>query len=143
LARRQNVAIGLAYLDSDQVRVVNAGAVAPFIRRGAETRMLDVGGVPLGSPLSGLTPYQEQTIDLRHGDLLVLITDGVVEATNAAGQLFGFERLTATIAAGPTESAAAMLGYLLNAVAAFVGQAEMHDDVTLVVVRRQMNDAIG
>ena len=91
--------------------------------------------MPLGTPLTGLLPYQEQVVQLQAGDLLVLMTDGVVEATNAQGELFGFERCAAAIAEGPAASASAMLAHLLDAVATFVDQAEMQDDVTAVVVR--------
>jgi predicted ATPase/serine/threonine protein kinase/serine phosphatase RsbU (regulator of sigma subunit) len=134
MARQQNVAICLVYLDDTQARFVNAGAVAPLVRSGPSTRTLDLGGVPLGTPLTELLPYQEQVVQLQAGDLLVLMTDGVVEATNVQGELFGFERCAAAIAAGPATSARAMLNHLLDAVATFADQAEMQDDVTAVVV---------
>jgi len=68
--------------------------------------------------------------------MLVLTTDGVVEATNGAGEMYGFDRFEAIVAAGPSMSAEAMLAYILGAVTAFVGGAEIRDDVTAVVVRR-------
>ncbi len=64
-----------------------------------------------------------------------MTSDGVVEAINAANELFGFERLQAAIATGPTISARAMLDHLKSAVAAFVGETEPHDDLTIVVAQ--------
>jgi sigma-B regulation protein RsbU (phosphoserine phosphatase) len=67
--------------------------------------------------------------------LVILTSDGVVEATNGAGELFGFERLEQAVAAGPTTSAEAMLTHLQAEVATFVGDTEPYDDLTIVVVQ--------
>ena len=72
---------------------------------------------------------------LSPGDLVVLTSDGVAEATNMFGELLGFERLSQAIATGPTNSAAAMLSHLKAEVAEFTGKAEPRDDMTIIVVR--------
>jgi serine phosphatase RsbU (regulator of sigma subunit) len=80
--------------------------------------------------LSGEVAYVEAEVVLSPGDLIILTSDGVVEATNARDELFGFDRLEQAVAAGPTTSAEAMLKHLKAEVAAFVGQTEplMTDD---------------
>lgn len=133
---RQNVAVCLAYLEKNQVCLANAGVISPVLRTPSRTEMLlDVGGLPLGTHLSDELPYEETMIALSPGDLLVITSDGVVEATNARDEMYGFERFEAAIAAGPTNSAQAMLDYLLADLRAFVGKAEQHDDITVVIIR--------
>ncbi|HMO56601.1 MAG TPA: SpoIIE family protein phosphatase [Roseiflexaceae bacterium] len=136
VGRGQNAAIGLVYLDGSIACVANAGAIAPILRNTAGVELLDIGGLPLGTPLSAQLPYREQMIELAAGDMLILSSDGIVEAMNPRGELFGFDRLLAAVADGPTSTAAAMIAHLYAAVDAFVGDAEIHDDMALVVVRR-------
>jgi LacI family transcriptional regulator len=131
----QTAGVCLAYLDRAQVTLANAGAIAPLLRDSAGTRMLDLGGLPLGTPLSGHAPYVELTLQLAPGDLLILSTDGIVEAAGAHGELYGFERFRSAIAAGPAGSADQLLAHLFADVTAFVGEAETRDDMTIVVVR--------
>lgn len=73
-----------------QVRIANAGHMPPYLN-GEELDM--EGSLPLG--IKNETEYRTQTITLRHGDRLMFMTDGVVEATNRAKELFGFERTRA------------------------------------------------
>ena len=95
----------------------------------------EVGGMPLGIGLGAQFGYQEITLTLSSGDLIILTSDGVVEANNAAREMFGFERLEQAVAVGPSTSAAAMLTHLQAEVAAFVGDKEPHDDLTIVVMQ--------
>jgi PAS domain S-box-containing protein len=118
------------------MRVANAGCVMPLIRRtDGSVSWIDVFGTPLGMQLSTEFAYQEAEVPLTPGDLIILTSDGVVEANNAAGDLFGFDRLEQAVATGPTTGAEAMLEHLKAAVAAFVGNTEPHDDLTIVIVR--------
>jgi sigma-B regulation protein RsbU (phosphoserine phosphatase) len=103
------------------------------VRGALGVRAVEIGGVPLGTPLSELSPYREVEERLEPGDMLILSSDGIVEAMNTAGELYGFERFAQAIAAGPTDSAQLMLAHLFTDVAAFVGEAEMHDDMAIVV----------
>jgi PAS domain S-box-containing protein len=118
------------------LRVANAGCVTPLIRRaGGTVEWVDVGGLPLGVGLGSRSGYAEATFSLNPGDLIIFTSDGVIEATNAAHQLFSFERLEQAVAAGPKTSAAAMLAHLRAEVTAFAGETEPHDDLTIVVVQ--------
>jgi len=80
--------------------LANAGHLAPY--RNGEEIPLD-SGLPLG--VAAETGYSETTLTLAPGDFLTFLSDGVVEARNATGELFGFER-TAGIAAQSAESIA-------------------------------------
>lgn len=135
VGRGQNAAVCLVYLEGPLARIANAGAVAPLLRSRQEVRMLDIGGLPLGTPLTASRPYEELEVRLEPGDMIVLSSDGIVEAMNERGELYGFERFVSAVASGPDDSAQAMLAHILADVAAFAGEAEMHDDMALVVAR--------
>jgi serine phosphatase RsbU (regulator of sigma subunit) len=79
--------------------------------------------------------YQAARISLKEGDILVFYTDGIVEAMNANGELYGFERLMASIDDGRALGADALLEKLTADLSRFVGGVEQHDDLTLVVAR--------
>jgi sigma-B regulation protein RsbU (phosphoserine phosphatase) len=78
--------------------------------------------------------FEEGTVDVRPGDLLVVFTDGVTEALNAAGEDFGEERLKdvlRTAAGAPADEVSTRLADMM---AEWIGRAEQHDDLTFVVV---------
>ncbi len=70
------------------VRIANAGHLSPY-HNGAEVALMN--GLPLG--ISAQAEYQETKVHLEPGDTLMMLSDGVVEARNADGELFGFERM--------------------------------------------------
>jgi PAS domain S-box-containing protein len=118
------------------LRTANAGCVTPLLKRvDGTTEWIEVGGMPLGVGLGAQTGYKEITLTLDPGDMIILTSDGIVEANNEAGKMLGFERLEAAVQAGPQSSAEDMLEYLIEAMAEFVGETEPHDDITIVVVR--------
>ncbi len=114
----------------------NAGCVAPLIRRadGALT-WVDIGGMPLGIGLGMQDGYNETALNLSPGDVIILTSDGVVEAKNETGEMYGFDRLEKLITNGPTSEAQAMLDHIRLGVMGHVGNKELHDDVTIVVLR--------
>ncbi len=140
-ASRQNCALCYAEItlptanEAGILRVANAGCVMPIIRHangGAE--WADASGVPLGMELASEIGYAESTLPLQAGDLIILTSDGVIEATNQQNELFGFGRLEQAVIQGPPADATAMMAHLQAEVADFVGDTEPHDDLTIVVV---------
>lgn len=118
------------------MRLINAGGVYPLLKRNnGLVEWVEIRGVPLGVKLTPPRNNSEISLWFEKGDILILTSDGVIEAKNAAGELFGFERLEASVRHGPQESAEAMLNYLQAEIATFVGEPEPHDDMTIVVVR--------
>ena len=116
--------------------VANAGCMAPLVRRTDHSVLWsEAYGTPLGTRLSSEFGYQEFKLSLSPGDLVILTSDGVVEAINSRHEMFGFERLEQAVATGPTASAAAMLDHLRSQVDAFIDGAEPNDDLTIVVVQ--------
>jgi serine phosphatase RsbU (regulator of sigma subunit) len=140
-ANHMNAALLIAVFSADarSAQVANAGMVAPLLVPGAEHGerrpcFIEVGGLPLGTALAGL--YRDVMVPLGPGDTLLFLSDGIVEAHNSAGELFGFERLEGLVAGlPPAISVADLVQRILDAVLAFVGDAEQHDDITLIAVR--------
>ena len=135
-ANHMNAALLFAVIDPHNrtLRVANAGMIAPVLVTSKGSYFVDAHGLPLGS-FPGVT-YQDVSITLNPGDSLLLLSDGVVEAHNAKGELFGFERLEATVdEAEPAGDVRALVELVLDRVQAFAGQTEQHDDITMVAVR--------
>jgi len=89
-------------------------------------------------PIVGILPdaqFSNTVITLEEGDILTLFTDGVTEQENESGDEFSMERLQEIILGNETESAAALVARIAEAVAAFAGTKAQMDDLTLVVVK--------
>lgn len=114
---------------------VNGGHEPPFLisSNGNQRQLVTTG------PAVGFFPNMHFEIRETHiapGDTLVAFTDGVTEAQNLEGELFGDERLC-PILMQPVSTAAELLDHILAGVQAYTGGAEPSDDITLLAVRRQ------
>jgi sigma-B regulation protein RsbU (phosphoserine phosphatase) len=96
---------------------------------------VDAIGMPLGVGWGISNGYQEVTVTLNAGDMLILTSDGFVEAKNPDDELFGFERFEEAVISGPCSSAADMLAHLQSCITTFMEQAELHDDLSIVIVK--------
>jgi serine phosphatase RsbU (regulator of sigma subunit) len=81
------------------------------------------------------TLLEEQTRRLMPGDLIVLYTDGITEAMNIDGDMFGDAELGRILGSGSRHDAAAIRERVVREVNTFVGGAEPHDDMTMVVIK--------
>jgi sigma-B regulation protein RsbU (phosphoserine phosphatase) len=116
---------------------VNAGGIPPLLRRAdGRAEWLEVSGLPLGIPDTGDVIRAPRREEIRPGDVLVLSSDGVVEAMNARREVFGFDRFERAVAeTHPEGGAAGVREEILAAMRAFGAGIPPHDDVTLVVIR--------
>jgi len=113
---------------------VSAGHNAPILRRASgQIERLEAGGLPLGIARGARHNYGNTT--LSSGDLLVIFTDGVVEAHNGSGEEYGEPRLLQLLSSPPASSAGDDLRRLMASVDTFVGTARQHDDITCLVLR--------
>ncbi|MGO9274134.1 MAG: PP2C family protein-serine/threonine phosphatase [Terriglobia bacterium] len=121
-------------LDTRALTYVSAGHNPPVLRRASGgVDRLEAGGLPLG--IRANASYESGGSVLKPGDLLVIFTDGVVEAENSAGDEYGEDRMMGLLAgAVPGESAAATLNRLMTSVDTFVGATRQHDDITCLVL---------
>jgi phosphoserine phosphatase RsbU/P len=94
---------------------------------------LEIGGTVVG--LLETFPYQQGSVGLLEGDLLIAYTDGISEAMNPADEEWGEGRLMEAIKSSASLSAEEILQHIFAAADAFVAGAKQHDDMTLVVLR--------
>jgi len=126
----------IAEFDSNTrvLNYTNAGHNQPILKRATgEIERLSRGGVPLG--ILAEAAYEAGSLVLQPGDWLVIFTDGLVEAENAAREEYGEPRLLEMLNANRTSSPNDLLRQLMADLDAFVGTAPQHDDVTCVVVK--------
>lgn len=133
------VALLYAVLDPKEktLTLSNAGQVQPvlFSAEKSKAEYIDTEGdrFPLG--IVKKCHYQATRIAVNKGDILVFYTDGIVEAVNDKGELYGFERFLASIEEGRDLGADQLLEKLIKDVMQYVGKVEQHDDLTAVVVK--------
>jgi serine phosphatase RsbU (regulator of sigma subunit)/predicted ester cyclase len=119
--------------NSGTLRYANAGHDPPHVRRSDDnTEELRARGMPLGL-MPGME-YEEEVASLREGESVLFYSDGLVEAHDPEGQMFGFPRLRALVAKHGEERS---LGeYLLEELYSFVGEGwKQEDDITLLTLR--------
>jgi sigma-B regulation protein RsbU (phosphoserine phosphatase) len=114
--------------------MANAGHNYPVLLNG-RVHEVELSGLPLGVDCD--SDYDEASATIRPGDTVVLYTDGVVEATNAKGEMFGYERLEQLLLTSEGFKPRALVSSLLHVLRAWSdgGQA---DDITMVIVRRRL-----
>lgn len=123
-----------------RVDFVNAGH-APPVRISPDGRVeAIVGEIDIAVAVSP-AEFTSQSIELAPGDMLLLYTDGVTEAFNAAGEQFGEERLLSSLSAIDTSGSRQVAQGLLSAVKTFENGVSQSDDITLLVLQRTATTA--
>ena len=133
----------IAVLDvpTGEVTLASAGHCPP-IHLSNQSQFIDLTGYPLGIPalVRPQTPYRVEHLTLAPGDRLILYSDGVVEAQNAKRNFFDDDRFIrclerASIDQTPTD----LIADLVANVKAFIGNARRTDDITLVILQRDLS----
>ncbi|MGA8940576.1 MAG: PP2C family protein-serine/threonine phosphatase, partial [Acidobacteriaceae bacterium] len=119
------------------LRYVNAGHCPPFLLTHSNgqlvTTRLDHGG-----PVLGLLPtatYEATTLQISPGDLLVMYSDGLVEANNATGEEFGDDRVATFLQAHANETPTYLRDHLLQTLTTFSPPSDAQDDLTFAILR--------
>jgi sigma-B regulation protein RsbU (phosphoserine phosphatase) len=119
------------------IGMCSAGQTQPILLSAetGEAELIDTEGdaFPLG--IIDDADYQETQLQLDSGDLLIFYTDGVVEAMNKKEKMYGFERFIEVIKKNRGLDADKFLEKLIEDINSFVGKAEQHDDLTIVVIK--------
>ncbi len=129
--------------DSNQtLQIANAGSVQPLFvsmstprarRTSVDVNTIQAEGFPLG--LFPDVEYEEFTLSTRPGDLIVFFSDGIADAVNAAGEMFGTERLAKVLKSMRVPTAASTVQTIVDSVSRFQSGTEHFDDETVVVLR--------
>jgi phosphoserine phosphatase RsbU/P len=120
---------------SGHLTIGNGGIPRPVLARNGEVKEICIDGTPLG--LFHDIIYNEHTVKMEAGDILILASDGILESMNKEGEEFGFERLAAVLKNFSAHGTSAEISAaILAATDAFSAKpSEPHDDRTLIVLR--------
>jgi sigma-B regulation protein RsbU (phosphoserine phosphatase) len=116
------------------IRMANAGHNYPVLING-QVREVELSGLPLGVDTE--SDYGETNATLHPGDTVLLYTDGVIEAENAAGEMFGYERLEQLLCANDGLKPRALVAALLHELRTWSNTGQS-DDITVVILRRRL-----
>ena len=113
--------------------VANSGAVQPVHCSGGQSVTLQAEGFPLG--LFPEVSYDEIKVTAQTGDVIVFVSDGILDAENEKDEMYGEERLAGMFRNHRSESALAIADAILEDVSRFQGAKDRFDDETIIVLR--------
>ena len=120
---------------SHSLTYTNAGHLPPILlRSGGNPELLEVTGTVVGA--FPWAQYEEKTVSLGRGDLLLAYTDGIVEPENVYGEAFGEERLTEILVKHAGDDSTELAARIMEAVVQWTGSTELQDDMTVLLARR-------
>ena len=131
----QFVSIIYAVWDDQQrsLTVSNSGLPRPICIRGGKPEVIEITGLPLG--LFDEAEYDELEFRMKAGDMFVFFSDGILDARNRKGELFGRGRLEKIVSESSGGSAASVVEAIFKAVAEHSAGVETFDDQTVVSIR--------
>lgn len=123
------------HIQTRMLTFVNAGHNPPFLlRQNGTMELLSEGGLVLGI-METMIPYEEKTVELQHGDIILMYTDGVTEALSPESQEFTEEQTEAALRKNTSASAQSIIETVLSDVQAHADIAPQSDDITMVVLK--------
>lgn len=132
--RYSTLLCGVINADRSRLTYVNAGHVQPLLlHRNGELDRLPGGGVPVG--MLAAWSYEQFSVALQPGDTLLVVSDGIVEACNSAGEFSEEEEVERVMLRHAGSELSRLPTMLCAAVDAFAAGAEQYDDMTVVAVR--------
>jgi sigma-B regulation protein RsbU (phosphoserine phosphatase) len=135
-------------LEARTLTCARAGHTPLIVVSGGRSEVIVPNGMVLGLRLPGAAErfemlLEEHTRPIQTGDVIVLYTDGITEAMDLDGELFGDATLASVLSTHQALDAAGIRERVLREVKAFVGDAEPHDDMTMVVLKIDDNRVGG
>jgi sigma-B regulation protein RsbU (phosphoserine phosphatase) len=126
--------LGIYDDDSGEFTYTNAGHLPPILVRNGRHEKLDINGMVVGA--FPFATYNESSVQLESGDLLVFYTDGITEPENEYGEMFGDERLISLVEKYSERDDQKLISLVLDSVRQWTGSPELFDDMTLLLARR-------
>jgi sigma-B regulation protein RsbU (phosphoserine phosphatase) len=129
------MSLNIALIKDNVITLSSAGMPPYFIYRAAtnSTEEIQISGVPLGSFKD--VHFDQATTDFNSGDILVIISDGLPEAPNLAGELFDYQKLQDLISTFGNKTAQQIIDQLMIEADAWLSGNHNPDDITLVVIK--------
>jgi len=115
------------------LQVANSGAVQPIFCRAGQSVTLRAEGFPLG--MFPNVTYEEFNMATQPGDAIVFVSDGILDAENEKGEMYGEERLAGLLCAHRDQPAAHIADAIMADVTHFQGGQDRFDDETIIVLR--------
>jgi sigma-B regulation protein RsbU (phosphoserine phosphatase) len=118
---------------SRTMQVANSGAIQPIFCRDGQSLTIKSEGFPLG--MFPDVEYDEISIVTQPGDILVFVSDGILDAENAQNEMYGSERLSKILGSNPEQSASQIADAILADVTRFQDGKDRFDDETIIVLK--------
>jgi len=135
----KNLTLCLLDYQSGELKLSGQHEEMIVIRRDAQVELVDT--IDLGFPIGlddDIAKFIDQTtVQLQPGDGVVLYTDGITEAENTAGEQYGLERLCEVVSQNWSQSAEAIKEVVITDVRSHIGEQEVYDDITLIVLKQK------
>jgi sigma-B regulation protein RsbU (phosphoserine phosphatase) len=119
--------------EKQTLQVANSGAVQPIFCRAGQSVTVKAEGFPLG--LFPNVTYEEFNVTAQPGDAIVFVSDGILDAENAQGEMYGQDRLSGLLCTYRDHPAQNIADAILADVARFQGAQDRFDDETIIVLR--------
>ncbi len=119
--------------ENQTLQVANSGAVQPVFCRAGQSTAVQAEGFPLG--MFPNATYEELSVATQPGDVILFVSDGIMDAENEKEEMYGQERLAALLCANRDLSAQEIADAILADVARFQGSHDRFDDETIIVLR--------
>ncbi|HEX4029962.1 MAG TPA: SpoIIE family protein phosphatase [Terracidiphilus sp.] len=119
--------------ENQTLQVANSGAIQPVFCRSGESLTVKAEGFPLG--LFPNVTYEEFNVATQPGDVIIFVSDGILDAENEQDEMYGQENLSALLCASRELPACEIADAILADVARFQGGKERFDDETIIVLR--------
>lgn len=119
--------------ENQTLTVANSGAVQPIFCRGGENVTVKAEGFPLG--MFPNATYEEFNVATKPGDAIVFVSDGILDAENEKGDMYGEDRLASLLCGSRDLPARHIADAILSDVTQFQGAKDRFDDETIIVLR--------
>jgi phosphoserine phosphatase RsbU/P len=119
--------------DTRTLEVSNSGAVQPIFCRDGQSLTINAEGFPLG--MFPDVTFDEISVVTQPGDVLVFVSDGILDAENTQGEMYGSERLSKMLCTDPDHSASQIADAILADVTRFQDGKDRFDDETIIVLK--------
>ncbi len=133
---RMMVAFAMVNLNGNRLKVLNAGMPPIFFYKSAVKEVVEIGShnLPLGAVNN--SNYSAAEIEMNNDDVILILSDGFPEIQNDRNEQYGYQRLSDTFLHIGNKNSNDIISMLKNEVSNWLGNKELEDDVTFVVIKK-------